>query len=199
MPALVSATSSSRSLAGHVLAEVGGDENGHASMVGRCARCTALMARSSPARRDRCGRPSSECCGWQGARNLGDRCPRCAAEVHHAVDGDLARSALEFLQHVGASAEGERVRSSGVTRRHQNALLDEEASVRGRRRRRSIPTTSRAWPTARRSPTASMTSPTTVRWSRSGSITTPPSSPSRRSRHGTSSSVVSATPTPRAC
>ena len=50
-----------------------------------------------------------------------------------------------------------------------------------------------SWPTVRRSRTGCTTSPMTRRWCRSGSTTTPPSSPSPRSRRGGSSSVRPAT------
>jgi hypothetical protein len=39
-----------------------------------------------------------------------------AAEVGHAVDGDLSRSALVFPQHVGACAQGQRERRPGTRR-----------------------------------------------------------------------------------
>ena len=61
-------------------------------------------------------------------------------------------------------------------------------------RRGSTPTTSRAWPRGRRSPTGSTTSPITSGWCRSGSTATPPSSRSRRSARGGSSSAKCAIP-----
>ena len=73
-----------------------------------------------PDRRDRCSR------GHSGAWY--------AVEVRDAVKGDLTRTALELLKRVGAGAEREGEGPAGAPRRHADALLHEEASVRGRRR-----------------------------------------------------------------
>ena len=100
---------------------------------------------------------------------------------------------------------GDRRRPAGDLDRHQEEGAGRRLQERrprvapeGQRAERSAPTTSRAWPRARRSPTASMTSPTTAASSTSGSTATPPSSRSPRSGPGGNSWAKPPTPTPSA-
>jgi len=58
-----------------------------------------------------------------------------ASDVVEPVQSDLARPAREFLDDVGARAQGEGERRSDRRRVQVDRLFDEEVAERGRRRR----------------------------------------------------------------
>src|SRR6478736_6047334 len=64
-----------------------------------------------------------------------DRGPQRARDVVRSVNRDLARTALELLEHGGPSAGGQRKGASGVVRGQRERLLDEEPALWRWRRR----------------------------------------------------------------